>query len=171
MSKLLQRGVPLEILEPIFFSFCTMPLRGIVVSALAWHSLGREIESCPGIWELLSTKHAMKWLLSLCGGSDWGLGEPGWRPDEHIMWCQDWNLCTFTFIGLSWILKHHRVKFKTFVDDAQQGSAGEKWQAAEEWRRGQRSGRKKIWKTEVKLTISYSPWPNWNRWRRQKVKM
>ena len=33
-----------------------MPLRGIVVSTLAWHSLGREIESCPGIWELLSTK-------------------------------------------------------------------------------------------------------------------
>ena len=28
--------------------FC-MPLCGIVVSALAWHLLGREIESCPGI--------------------------------------------------------------------------------------------------------------------------
>ena len=26
---------------------------------------------------MLSTKHAMKWLLSLCGGSDGGLGEPG----------------------------------------------------------------------------------------------
>ena len=74
------------------------PHSGIVVSALAWHSLGREIESCPGIWELLSTKHAMKWLLSLCGGSDGGLGEPGWHPGEHMMWCQDWNLRTFTFI-------------------------------------------------------------------------
>ena len=27
-----------------------------------------------------------------------GLGEPGWRPGEHIMWCQEWNLRTFTFI-------------------------------------------------------------------------
>ena len=26
---------------------------------------------------MLSTKHAVKWILSLCGGSDGGLGEPG----------------------------------------------------------------------------------------------
>ena len=34
---------------------------------------------------MLSTKHAKKWLRSLCGGSDWGGGEgPGWHPGEHI---------------------------------------------------------------------------------------
>ena len=32
--------------KPSIISF-----RGIVVSALAWHSLGREIEFCPGIRE------------------------------------------------------------------------------------------------------------------------
>ena len=33
---------------------------------------------------MLSTRHTMKWLLSLCGGSDGRLGEPGWHPGEHI---------------------------------------------------------------------------------------
>ena len=87
--------------EALWWFFSTMLriflLRGIVVSALAWHSLGREIESRPRVRELLSTKHAMKWILSLCGGSDGGLGGPSWRLGEHITWCQDWNLCTFTF--------------------------------------------------------------------------
>ena len=31
------------------FKALSCTLRGIVVSALTWHSLGREIESCPGI--------------------------------------------------------------------------------------------------------------------------
>ena len=52
-------------------------LPGIVVSVLAWQSLGRGIESCLGIRVVLSTKHAMKWLLSLFAGSDGGMGEPG----------------------------------------------------------------------------------------------
>ena len=41
-------GVPQgSVLSPTLF--IPMQLHGIVVSALAWHSLGREIESCPGI--------------------------------------------------------------------------------------------------------------------------
>ena len=62
-----------------------MPLRGVVVSALAWHSLGREIESYLGVEVMFSTKHALKWLLSLCGGSDWRLEKPGWRTGEHAL--------------------------------------------------------------------------------------
>ena len=42
----------------------------------------------------------MKWLLSLCGGSDGGLGEPSWRQGEHIMWCQAWNL-TYLYLYLN----------------------------------------------------------------------
>ena len=33
---------------------------------------------------MLSTKHAMKWLLSLCRGSDGGLGKLGRHMGEHI---------------------------------------------------------------------------------------
>ena len=43
--------VPLTLNFLFSFLYCifNMPLRGIVVSALAWHSLGREIESCPRV--------------------------------------------------------------------------------------------------------------------------
>ena len=73
------------------------PLRGIVVRALAWHPLGREIESCPGIWECfpLNTRRSgyCHYAVVVMGG--WGnLADV--RLNTH-MWCQDWNLCTFTF--------------------------------------------------------------------------
>ena len=42
-------------------------------SAIAWHSLGREIDPAPGSSD---SKHAMK-LLSLCWVSGGGLGKPG----------------------------------------------------------------------------------------------
>ena len=54
---------------------------------------------------MLSTKHAIKWILSLYGGSDGRLGEPGWCPGEHIMWCQDWNLC-YLYLPLLYLTFH-----------------------------------------------------------------
>ena len=53
--------------------YCTgfvVPLHHKVVKKVGRSNPSRGFENC------LSLKHAMKWLLSLCGGSDGGLGEP-----------------------------------------------------------------------------------------------
>ena len=41
------------------------------------------------------------------------LGEPGWRPGEHIMWCKDWDLRTFTFMKFDVI----SLKFASYLAD------------------------------------------------------
>ena len=47
-----------------------MLLHGTVVSAVTWHSPGQEIDPAWGGGIMLSTKHSMKWLLSIYGCSD-----------------------------------------------------------------------------------------------------